>query len=148
MAFSDKKLWTKISFTLFFIIFILFRPLPNFLSQPFLRNLLLTHTWWISWFLINYCKHLKPLYPGGCFIVYFITQQSSFVVPAIQSLVPGVFMSRTLEILYWQKRAQLVSGPMGPKQEIKKNMKICPMVPASNWCREVTRIKTIQNKTK
>ena len=47
-------------------------------------------------------------------MVYFITQQSSFVVPAIRSLVPGVFMSETLEILYWQIRAQLVSGPMGP----------------------------------
>ena len=46
-------------------------------------------------------------------MVYFITQQSSFVEPAIHSLVPGVFMSGTLEILYWQIKAQLVSGPMG-----------------------------------
>ena len=35
-------------------------------------------------------------------MVYFITQQSSFVVPALRSLVPGVFMSGNLEILYWQ----------------------------------------------
>ena len=28
--------------------------------------------------------------------------------------MPGVFMSETLEILYWQMRAQLVPGPMGP----------------------------------
>ena len=47
-------------------------------------------------------------------MVYFIIQQSSFVVPAIHSLVPEVFMSGTLEILYSQIRAQLVSGPMGP----------------------------------
>ena len=47
-------------------------------------------------------------------MVYFITQQSSFVVPALRSLVSGVFMSGTLEILYWQMRVQLVSGPMGP----------------------------------
>ena len=31
---------------------------------------------------------LKPRYPRGCSMVYFITQQSSFVVPAIPSLVP------------------------------------------------------------
>ena len=47
-------------------------------------------------------------------MVYFITQQSSFVVPAIRYLVPGVFMLGTLEIIYWQIRAQLFSGPMGP----------------------------------
>ena len=29
-------------------------------------------------------------------MVYFITQQSSFVVPALRSLVPGVFMSDSL----------------------------------------------------
>ena len=44
----------------------------------------------------------------------FSAQQSSFVVPAICSLVPGVFMSGTLEILYWKMRVQLASGPMGP----------------------------------
>ena len=47
-------------------------------------------------------------------MVYFITQQSSFVVPALRSLVPGLFMSGNLEILYWQMGAQLVLGPMGP----------------------------------
>ena len=45
-------------------------------------------------------------------MVYFITQQSSFVVPAICSLVPGVFMSGTLDIFYWQLRAQIVSGDL------------------------------------
>ena len=45
-------------------------------------------------------------------MVYFITQQSSFAVLAICSLVPGVVISGTLEILYWQNRAELVSGPM------------------------------------
>ena len=56
--------------------------------------------------------------PAGHFsqmcIVYFITQQSSFVAPALCSLVSGVFMSGNLEILYWQIRAQLVSGQKGP----------------------------------
>ena len=47
-------------------------------------------------------------------MVYFITQQYSFVVPALRSLVPGVFMSGNLEILYWQMRIQLISGPLGP----------------------------------
>ena len=35
-------------------------------------------------------------------------------MPAIRSLVSGVFMSWTLEILYLQRRAQLVSGHIGP----------------------------------
>ena len=47
-------------------------------------------------------------------MVYFITQQSSIIVPVIRSLVPGVFISGSPEIHYWQMRAQLVSGPMGP----------------------------------
>ena len=47
-------------------------------------------------------------------MVYFITLPSSFVVPALRSLVPLVFMSGTLDILYRQMRAQLVLGPMEP----------------------------------
>ena len=36
------------------------------------------------------------------------------VVPANRPLVPGVFISGTLDILYWQMKAQLVSAPLGP----------------------------------
>ena len=45
---------------------------------------------------------------------YFITQQSSFVVLRTHSLMLHLFLSETLQILYWQMRAQLVSGLMGP----------------------------------
>ena len=71
----------------------------------------MTHT-----FLKNFLIYLKLLQASwasilrGFSMVYFIIQQSSFVVPAHRSLVPGVFMSGTLEILYWQMRVQLVSG--------------------------------------
>ena len=51
-------------------------------------------------------------YHGGL-MVYFITEQSSFVVLVSRSLVMALFMAGTLEILCWQMSSQLVSGPMG-----------------------------------
>ena len=67
--------------------------------------------------LMNFLISLKVLQASQAsipYMVYFITQQSSFIVPAISSLVYEVFISGTLEFFYWQIRAQLVSGPMGP----------------------------------
>ena len=70
-------------------------------------------------FLINFLISLKlmqasqALIPWEMLQVYFITQQSAFVVPVLRSRVPGVLMAGTLEIIYWQMRAQLVSGPIG-----------------------------------
>ena len=86
-----------LAFMFFWLNLILFRALPTFQIQH-IEEICLCHTlfWQISWFLWNCWKLFRTHYPGGCSMVCFITQQSSFVVPAIYSLVPGVFYVRNL----------------------------------------------------
>ena len=56
----------------FWLLLILFQPLPTLQSPAYLSIVLMnTFFWWISLFLWNYCKLLKPRYPKRCAILLY-----------------------------------------------------------------------------